>query len=77
MSGERWSLDVDGISCLASGICTAMANRHFAIGSDGHSRPIEAEIDADPTVIDAAESCPAEAITVTDLATGAMLAGPE
>lgn len=74
---ERWSVEVDDTSCLASGICTSMANRHFAIGADGHSQVIEKEIDADPSVIDAAESCPAEAITVTDLASGAMLAGPE
>lgn len=73
----QWEVAVDGQSCLGSGICTSMAAGRFVLGPDGHSRPVEERIDADPAVIDAAESCPAEAITVTDLASGAMLAGPE
>ncbi|MFC4949849.1 ferredoxin [Pseudonocardia sp. GCM10023141] len=74
---DRWGVEVDAPSCLGSGICTSMAAGRFALDDKGRSHPVDGQIDADPAVIDAAESCPAEAIIVTDLATGTVLAGPE
>jgi len=50
-----------------------MAPAHFVL--DGtHSRPLMDETDPDDSVIDAAESCPVEAIRVRDAATGELIA---
>jgi len=50
-----------------------MAPGHFRL--DGpHSRPLADETDPDDGVIDAAETCPMEAITVRDAETGELIA---
>lgn len=60
-----WEVSVDRARCLGSGICTALAAGHFAM-ADEHSRPRAGRIAPDEAVLDAADSCPAGAITVTD-----------
>jgi ferredoxin len=55
-------------------MCAGSAPRYFRL-DDGRSRPIEETIEPDDTVLDAAETCPAEAITVHDR-TGRQLAPP-
>jgi ferredoxin len=69
-----WSVAVDRDACIGSGMCTSTAPGRFVLGADGRSRAVEAGIDADPAVVAAAESCPAEAITVTEVSSGAVLA---
>lgn len=64
-----WRLDVDD-SCIGSGVCAGTAPRHFALGDDNRSRPLAGTVAADDAVLDAAASCPVEAITVTDTDTG-------
>lgn len=50
---------------MASGLCVATAPDHFVL--DGAAAvPTRAEVDPDENVLDAAESCPALAITVTE-----------
>jgi ferredoxin len=72
-TAARWKLAVQAETCVASGMCAAMAPKHFIL--DGpHSRPLLDETDPDDDVIDAAESCPVEAITVRDAATGELIA---
>ncbi|MET8835335.1 ferredoxin [Micromonospora sp. NPDC004540] len=66
MSGEtEWRLHVDPTRCIGSGICAGVAPQHFAL-VDGLSRPVAERIAADESVLDAAESCPLEAIVVSD-----------
>lgn len=61
---DRWLVSVDQQRCLGSGICAAVAPAHFSL-VDGVSGPATGEVDpADEAVVDAAESCPVEAITV-------------
>ncbi|MDT7706363.1 MAG: hypothetical protein QOG20_1970 [Pseudonocardiales bacterium] len=48
----------------------------FVLGADGRASLVASPIDPDPSVLNAAESCPAEAITVTAVDTGTVLAGP-
>jgi len=51
-------------------------SKHFALGDDGNSHPTTETIEPDELVLDAA-CCPVEAITVTDAATGDLLAPEE
>ncbi|GHJ56949.1 ferredoxin [Micromonospora chersina] len=64
--GTEWRLHVDPTRCIGSGICAGVAPRHFVL-VDGLSRPVAERIAADESVLDAAESCPLEAIVVSDL----------
>jgi ferredoxin len=62
--GHRWLVSVDQPRCLGSGICAALAPDHFSL-VDGVSGPATSEVDpGNDAVVDAAESCPVEAITV-------------
>ncbi|MFC8713165.1 ferredoxin [Streptomyces sp. NPDC057197] len=73
---EAWRVRVDEKACMATGICAGVAPGRFRI-RDGASRP-EAEITAPaPELVDAAESCPMEAILVTDRDSGARIAPEE
>ncbi|WP_309115077.1 ferredoxin [Actinosynnema sp. CA-248983] len=58
----KWQLQVDGGKCVASGMCEAIAPDHFRL--DGVSQPIDPSVDPDEVVVEAAESCPVEAILV-------------
>lgn len=73
MSG-RWFVVVDGSACRGSGVCLGMAPDHFTLDQTGRSRPHAELVVAHEAVLDAALSCPLEAITVTDEATGERLA---
>jgi ferredoxin len=69
----RWRIEVDRDTCIGSGICAASAAAYFRLDG-GRSTPARAEVDADETVLDAAEQCPLEAIRVVDAATGDSVA---
>ena len=64
---ERWKVTVNRDACLGSGICAATAPRHFRL-DDGKSRPLQEDIEPDDIVLDTADTCPAEAITVRNAA---------
>ena len=64
-----WRVEVSA-ACIASGSCLGVAPKHFALGDDGRSHPIGDHTDEDDSILDAAASCPMEAITVHDIATG-------
>lgn len=70
----RWTLEVDRNACLGTGMCTSIAPDHFRL--DGTASPVEPSVEPDDAVLDAAESCPMEAILVRD-ADGAVLAPRE
>ncbi|GAA4488943.1 ferredoxin [Actinoallomurus oryzae] len=71
-----WLIEVDASTCIGSGICAGTAPGHFAV-VDGVSHPVRAEVDPADPAIDAAESCPVEAITIRDKETGETLAPEE
>ncbi len=60
-----WRVTVDRGRCMGSGICTALAASSFVLDEE-RSRPLSGETAPDETVLDAADSCPAGAITVTE-----------
>ncbi|MET9484459.1 ferredoxin [Streptomyces sp. NPDC006638] len=71
-----WHLEVDEHACIGSGMCAALAPDRFELDSATASVvPGAAEAEPAEVLLDAADSCPAVAITVTDIASGAVL-GP-
>ncbi len=69
---EHWKITVNRDACLGSGVCAATAPNYFRLDG-GRSRTIEDDIEPDDVVLDVANTCPAEAITVYDAA-GSRLA---
>jgi ferredoxin len=60
-----WHVEIDEHTCIGSGMCAALLPEVFALdGAVAH--PVTSAVDADEIVLDAADSCPAMAITVTD-----------
>ncbi|QFZ17244.1 ferredoxin [Saccharothrix syringae] len=70
-----WSVEVNRGTCLGTGMCTSIAPDHFRL-EGGTSTPVEPSIEPADAVLDAAESCPMEAILVRD-ADGTLLAPQE
>jgi ferredoxin len=68
--GPRLIIRLDASLCIGSGMCAGSAPAAFALGADRHSYPLAEQIDFDQAVLDAAASCPVEAITVLDAGTG-------
>lgn len=73
MSEVRWKLAVERNACITSGLCAVHAPAFFKVGTGG-SHAINDEIEADDQVIEAAESCPMEAIRVTLVTDGTIVA---
>ncbi|CAL9567853.1 hypothetical protein SUDANB58_04775 [Streptomyces sp. enrichment culture] len=74
MSG--WSVAVDRTACIGASVCANYAPALFELQA-GKSSPRVATTEPDDAVLDAAETCPAAAITVRDAGTGALLAPEE
>jgi ferredoxin len=70
---QHWNVEVDRTACIGSGICVGTAPGRFVLGEDQRSRAVDELIDPDEAVRDAAASCPVEAISVADAATGALV----
>ena len=71
--GEVWHVEVDRSLCAGTGICAGTAPAHFRL-VDGKSVPLQPSADTDEALLDAAMSCPMEAIAIRDAATGRELA---
>ncbi|MER7169510.1 ferredoxin [Micromonospora sp. NPDC000207] len=69
MGENDWRVRVDQAQCIGAGICASTAPTHFRL-VDGLSQPLAGLVDPAEEVRDAADSCPMEAITVTDAETG-------
>ncbi|MEU3061533.1 ferredoxin [Streptomyces subrutilus] len=59
----KWTVRVDRGLCLGSGMCAAVAPEVFAL-EDEHASVRQPETGEDPRLLDAADICPAQAITV-------------
>jgi ferredoxin len=66
---STWRVTV-GEQCVAAASCLGIAPARFALGDDGRSHPTGSPIEEDDAVLDAAASCPMEAISVHDAQTG-------
>lgn len=68
-----FSIEVDGASCIGSGMCTAIAPERFEF-RDGGSVPVADDVEqVDDELLDAADSCPVQAIAVRDRASGEVV----
>jgi ferredoxin len=73
VTDTRWRISVDHETCIGSAVCAGTLPSRFKIVND-KSVPVDEVIEPDEDVIGAAESCPMEAILVTDAETGEVLA---
>lgn len=64
-----WRVSVSD-ACIGSESCVALAPGHFGLGTDRRAHPVAADIPPEEAVLDAAISCPVEAITVLNRSTG-------
>ncbi|MDG4810956.1 ferredoxin [Micromonospora sp. WMMD1120] len=71
-----WRVGVDSRRCIGTSICAGTAPEHFRL-VDGRSAPLVDVVDAADVVLDAADSCPVEAITVRDATDGRLIAPQE
>ncbi|MFG3555275.1 ferredoxin [Micromonospora sp. NPDC047557] len=70
-----WRIGVDARRCIGTSICAGTAPEHFHLVG-GLSEPLADVVEPADVVLDAADSCPVEAITVRD-ATDDRLIAPE
>lgn len=69
-----WRIEVDRDRCRGSGTCEGLAARHFALDLTTHKVSVHQDlVPADDSIIDAAMSCPLEAIGVVDSESGKVL----
>ncbi|MEU1885379.1 ferredoxin [Micromonospora sp. WMMD987] len=73
MGEQGWRVRVDPARCIGAGICASYAPAHFVL-VDGLSRPLAERIAPADPVLNAAESCPMEAIVVSDAADDGRIA---
>ena len=67
-----WRVSVND-TCIGSGGCIGIAPRYFRLDDNERSHPVSAVVVPDDAVLDAAATCPMEAILVTDAETGEVL----
>ncbi|MFJ6752713.1 MULTISPECIES: ferredoxin [unclassified Streptomyces] len=60
-----WKVAVDPHQCMASGMCAGIAPDLFTLDGE-RSHPVNPDIEEDERALDAADVCPAGAITVHD-----------
>ncbi|KIF07709.1 cytochrome P450 [Streptomyces sp. RSD-27] len=72
MSGVTWTVRIDTGLCLGSGVCAGTAPEVFVL-EDDRARPRADRVAAQERILEAADMCPAQAITVHD---GTAVIGP-
>ncbi|MGV4987968.1 ferredoxin [Streptomyces sp. NPDC001709] len=75
--GDRWHVEVDRSLCIGSAQCLHHAPGHFRLDSARQSHSLAPDTDAAEPVLEAAESCPVEAILITLLGSGEAVFPPE
>ncbi|MHC5906000.1 ferredoxin [Streptomyces sp. S6] len=75
--GDRWRLDVDRSLCIGSAQCVHRTGGFFRLDEGRQSRPAEVETDANEGVLEAAENCPVEAISIALAGSGEVVFPPE
>ena len=70
---ETWKIIVDRRVCASTGLCAAAAPAQFELDQSGQSHAKAEIFPASQELMDIAESCPVEAITVINTDTGEPL----
>ncbi|MGW1711910.1 ferredoxin [Streptomyces sp. NPDC002156] len=77
MTAGRWSVEVDKRVCVRTGLCVASAPEEFELDEGGQGRARSETLPASEAVLEVAESCPIEAIGITDADTGERVFPPD
>ncbi len=75
--GDRWRVEVDRSLCIGSAQCVHHAPDGFRLDPARQSHPLAPDTDANERVLQAAESCPVEAIVITLGDSGEAVFPPE
>ncbi|OIJ67228.1 ferredoxin [Streptomyces mangrovisoli] len=75
--GDRWHVEVDRSLCIGSAQCVHHAPTAFHLDPARQSHPLTPSTDANEQILEAAETCPVEAILITLLDTGEPVFPPE
>ncbi|MCF2532764.1 ferredoxin [Yinghuangia soli] len=75
--GDKWRVEVDRSVCIGSGMCIGSAPDDFKLDAGRQSHPRLEILPSSDAVMEAAESCPVEAISIFDAETGATLFPPD
>lgn len=59
-----WTTEIDRELCMGSGMCAGLAPDLFRLDAASRAEPVRTEFGADERALDAADSCPAQAIVV-------------
>jgi len=76
VSAGQWRVTVDRGLCAGSGACRGTMPAVFSDAGDGTTAATDSPVPPDERVLDAAATCPVEAISVTETATGRSLWPP-
>ncbi|MFF0224130.1 ferredoxin [Streptomyces sp. NPDC004629] len=74
---DHWKVAVDPRVCVRTGLCVASAPAEFEPDRNGRGRARSETLPASEAVLEVAESCPIEAISITDADTGKRIFPPE
>ncbi|NUR64046.1 MAG: ferredoxin [Catenulispora sp.] len=73
MSESKWLVTVDKELCIGSGGCVLRAPEGFELDEARQSCPRAEVMAASEAVLDAAENCPVEAITIVEEGSGVVV----
>ena len=76
MAETKWRVTVDLDLCISSGGCVMRAPEGFDLDIARQSCPRHEVMEASDEVLDAAENCPAEAISIVDAESGVAIFPP-
>ena len=76
-TGVKWTAEVDAGLCIGSGSCVLRAPDAFELNSARQSCPKHALLTPSEQIMDAAENCPVEAITIREAEGGKVVFPPE
>ncbi|WP_328630256.1 ferredoxin [Streptomyces sp. NBC_00356] len=74
---QRWDVAVDPRMCVRTGLCVASLPGTFERDEHGQGRARVESTAASEEVLDIAESCPVEAISIVDTESGKPVFPPE
>ena len=77
MSETKWRVTVDTDLCIGSGGCVLRAPEGFELDAARQSCPRHEVMPSSEAVLDAAETCPVEAIGIVEEGTGRVVFPPE
>jgi ferredoxin len=77
VSETKWRVTVDTDLCIGSGGCVFRVPEVFELGESRQACPRHEVLAASEAVMEAAENCPVEAITIVEDGSGVVVFPPE